>query len=298
MGLTVNGSKTSGSAPCEIWQWQSQAAPKSVGGKVAQSKGQPSTPPPLCCCVRANNAALGSNGALHLHAAAHWRSRAGLPCGLLARNARLAKKARSAHPGERRAREALLRRRRGRRGAPAARAAFLKAAGLVDVTVAGGLEDVLQRNDAVEAIVEVLFAAKQRRRSPAFLARVGFEDIDPMFAKAWPALRPDVSFDLVPLNRETKITARRGESAAAPRDGRAPSSRISTPRPTARPRPRPRSFACAAPTTRCRRASARCGSNSRSTCRSASSAPRARRAWRSSRAARTLVFKLHDRSVP
>ena len=92
--------------------------------------------------------------------------------------------------------------------------AFLKAAGLVDVTVAGGLEDVLQRNDAVEAIVEVLFAAKQRRRSPAFLARVGFEDIDPMFAKAWPALRPDVSFDLVPLNRETKITARRGESAA------------------------------------------------------------------------------------
>ena len=27
--------------------------------------------------------------------------------------------------------------------------AFLKAAGLVDVTVAGGLEDVLQRNDAV-----------------------------------------------------------------------------------------------------------------------------------------------------
>ena len=57
--------------------------------------------------------------------------------------------------------------------------------------------------------------AKQRRRSPAFLARVGFEDIDPMFAKAWPALRPDVSFDLVPLNRETKITARRGESAAA-----------------------------------------------------------------------------------
>jgi hypothetical protein len=47
------------------------------------------------------------------------------------------------------------------------------------------------------------------------LARVGFEDIDPMFAKAWPALRPDVSFDLVPLNRETKITARRGESAAA-----------------------------------------------------------------------------------
>ena len=93
--------------------------------------------------------------------------------------------------------------------------AFLKAAGLVDVTVAGGLEDVLQRNDAVEAIVEVLFAAKQRRRSPAFLARVGFEDIDPMFAKAWPALRPDVSFDLVPLNRETKITARRGESAAA-----------------------------------------------------------------------------------
>ena len=93
--------------------------------------------------------------------------------------------------------------------------AFLKAAGLVDVTVAGGLEDVLQRNDAVEAIVEVLFASKQRRRSPAFLARVGFEDIDPMFAKAWPALRPDVSFDLVPLNRETKITARRGESAAA-----------------------------------------------------------------------------------
>ena len=74
--------------------------------------------------------------------------------------------------------------------------AFLKAAGLVDVTVAGGLEDVLQRNDAVEAIVEVLFASKQRRRSPAFLARVGFEDIDPMFAKAWPALRPDVSFDL------------------------------------------------------------------------------------------------------
>ena len=93
--------------------------------------------------------------------------------------------------------------------------AFLKAAGLVDVTVAGGLEDVLQRNDAVEAIVEVLFAAKQRRRSPAFLARVGFDAIDPMFAKAWPALRPDVSFDLVPLNRETKITARRGESAAA-----------------------------------------------------------------------------------
>ena len=45
--------------------------------------------------------------------------------------------------------------------------AFLKAAGLVDVTVAGGLEDVLQRNDAVEAIVEVLFAAKQRRRAPA-----------------------------------------------------------------------------------------------------------------------------------
>ena len=36
-----------------------------------------------------------------------------------------------------------------------------------------------------------------------------------MFAKAWPALRPDVTFDLVPLNRETKITARRGESAAA-----------------------------------------------------------------------------------
>ena len=92
--------------------------------------------------------------------------------------------------------------------------AFLKAAGLVDVTVAGGLEDVLQRNDAVEAIVEVLFAAKQRRRSPAFSARVGFEDIDQMFVKAWPALRPDVSFDLVPLNRETKITARRGESAA------------------------------------------------------------------------------------
>ena len=49
--------------------------------------------------------------------------------------------------------------------------AFLKAAGLVDVTVAGGLEDVLQRNDAVEAIVEVLFAAKQRRRSPAFSRR-------------------------------------------------------------------------------------------------------------------------------
>ena len=93
--------------------------------------------------------------------------------------------------------------------------AFLKAAGLVDVTVAGGLEDVLQRNDAVEAIVEVLFAAKQRRRSPAFSARVGFEDLDQMFVKAWPALRPDVSFDLVPLNRETKITARRGESAAA-----------------------------------------------------------------------------------
>ena len=92
--------------------------------------------------------------------------------------------------------------------------AFLKAAGLVDVTVAGGLEDVLQRNDAVEAIVEVLFAAKQRRRSPAFSARVGFEDIDQMFVKAWPALRPDVAFDLVPLNRETKITARRGESAA------------------------------------------------------------------------------------
>ncbi len=92
--------------------------------------------------------------------------------------------------------------------------AFLKAAGLVDVTVAGGLEDVLQRNDAVEAIVEVLFAAKQRRRSPAFSARVGFDAIDPMFVKAWPALRPDVSFDLVPLNRETKITARRGESAA------------------------------------------------------------------------------------
>ena len=41
--------------------------------------------------------------------------------------------------------------------------AFLKAAGLVDVTVAGGLEDVLQRNDAVEAIVEVLFAARTRR---------------------------------------------------------------------------------------------------------------------------------------
>ena len=92
--------------------------------------------------------------------------------------------------------------------------AFLKAAGLVDVTVAGGLEDVLQRNDAVEAIVEVLFAAKQRRRSPAFSARVGFDPIDQMFVKAWPALRPDVSFDLVPLNRETKITARRGESAA------------------------------------------------------------------------------------
>ena len=92
--------------------------------------------------------------------------------------------------------------------------AFLAKAGLVDVTVAGGLEDVLQRNDAVEAIVEVLFAAKQRRRSPAFSARVGFDPIDQMFVKAWPALRPDVSFDLVPLNRETKITARRGESAA------------------------------------------------------------------------------------
>ena len=37
--------------------------------------------------------------------------------------------------------------------------AFLKAAGLVDVTVAGGLEDVLQRNDAVEAIVEEAAAA-------------------------------------------------------------------------------------------------------------------------------------------
>ena len=110
MGLTVNRREdVKCSAPCEIWQWQSQAAPKSVGGKVAQSKGQPSTCPPLRCCVRANNAALGSIGGLHLHAAAHWRRRAGLPCGLLARDARLAKKARSAHPGERRPREALLR---------------------------------------------------------------------------------------------------------------------------------------------------------------------------------------------
>ena len=41
--------------------------------------------------------------------------------------------------------------------------AFLKAAGLVDVTLGAGLEDVLQRNDAVEAIVEVLFAARTQR---------------------------------------------------------------------------------------------------------------------------------------
>ena len=132
------------------------------------------------------------------------------------------------------------------------------AAGLVDVTVAGGLEDVLQRNDAVEAIVEVHLPRGRRRpttrplhrimilrrRSSGgdqrFLARVGFEDIDPMFAKAWPALRPDPSLDLVPLNRETKITTIRGESAAAAALRRAPSSRISTLRPTARPRPRPR----------------------------------------------------------
>ena len=98
------------------------------GASVAQLP-KATTPPPLRCCVRANNAALGSNGG-HLYAAAHWSSsRGGLPCGLLARNARLAKKARSAHPGERRPREALLRRRRRRRGAPAARAGLSEGGG-------------------------------------------------------------------------------------------------------------------------------------------------------------------------
>jgi len=88
---------------------------------------------------------------------------------------------------------------------------FLNASGLVDISIESDLQDVLKKNDAVKALVEVLFAAKQRRRSPAFSARVRFEDID---ARAWSALRPDVAFDLVPLNRLTKITARRGEAVA------------------------------------------------------------------------------------
>ena len=60
-------------------------------------KPKATTPPPLRCCVRANNAALGSIRG-HLYAAGHWSSRrVGLPCGLLAGDARLTKKARSAH---------------------------------------------------------------------------------------------------------------------------------------------------------------------------------------------------------
>ena len=52
--------------------------------------------------------------------------------------------------------------------------AFLAKAGLVDVTVAGGLEDVLQRNDAVEAIVEVLFAARTQRPTTRRCIESGF----------------------------------------------------------------------------------------------------------------------------
>ena len=81
--------------------------------------------PRLCC----KNGPSGSRRVDGVGAAAHWRSRLGLSRGLLAGDARLAAAPRSPHPGERRAREAVFRCRRGRRGAPAARAGLSEGGG-------------------------------------------------------------------------------------------------------------------------------------------------------------------------
>ena len=66
-------------------------------------------------------------------------------------------------------------------------------------------------DDAVEALVDVLFVAKVRRRNPTFAAVVGaaaprgFGD----------AFLPDVAFELVPRNDLTVVDARAGEGAGA-----------------------------------------------------------------------------------